>query len=256
MESKMTKGTLLLLAIIVLYSTYSQGQRPAECRKGIDRVWLSTGFILYQRTQTMKKESEEPNMARANCNHRRRGGCTPRQRQRGVEIDVGKLHICSHLNLEGSSLFIKGAQLHLWDEKQRNWEPRQSRGGFAHLWMGGSPPRAVKSLACLSQGLKVVLPASGLLVANGWRTQQTSGTNCIWAGKVTAEPSYRQAGEMTQQLPELAALPEGSGLVPSTHWLYTAICNSSPTVSDTLFWPVQVLHAHSTQTRAAKHPYT
>ena len=42
------------------------------------------------------------------------------------------------------------------------------------------------------------------------------------------------AREMAQQLRTLTALPGDPGLIPSTHWLLTINCNSSPRGSDSL----------------------
>ena len=50
-------------------------------------------------------------------------------------------------------------------------------------------------------------------------------------------------GEMAPWLRELAALREDRGSVASTHIRqFVTICNSSPRVSGTLFWPLQYLN--------------
>jgi hypothetical protein len=52
----------------------------------------------------------------------------------------------------------------------------------------------------------------------------------------------RGAGEMTQQLRALAALPEDLGSIPSTP--IRQLCNSSSRGSDAFLWSLWALHTH------------
>lgn len=64
------------------------------------------------------------------------------------------------------------------------------------------------------------------------------------------------AGKIVLWLRTVVALAENWGLVPSIHMVANN-CNSSFQGSDAFFWPLRVLHAHSTQTfKQAKYPYT
>lgn len=145
------------------------------------------------------------------------------------------LYICSHLNLEGNGLFIKGARLNLWDEKQRRLELCQSCGGFAHLWMGGWTPGAVKSLACLSQGPQGY--ASYFLTLSSKRLED-SGHQVHAALELGKPGPQREQWQLQSSIERLERRLSSSRLrllfqraqlwFPAPTGQFTTVCNSSP----------------------------
>lgn len=63
-------------------------------------------------------------------------------------------------------------------------------------------------------------------------------------------------GEMARQLRALATFPKDPVWIPSTHIVFTATCDSSSRVSNTLFWPSGALHTRGTQTNIQANTYT
>lgn len=67
----------------------------------------------------------------------------------------------------------------------------------------------------------------------------------------SSKPSW--AGRLLRQFRALVDHPEDQSLIPTPTRQLTNICNYSPKKSNSLFWPLWVLHVHCTWTQNSKH---